>query len=155
MIGHHEERDRHDLGKLFWREEADDPETDGAAPACELTAVDAFFYAAPHRRGRVGLVGLRFRYARGVRREVGCCTTAAPNTTMESVEIGGDEIAYLERREDEWGWHELDKQDEHMDDWDKRNARQAGMNLAVSLTPRSPYFSCGTVGMLHVRLSFC
>jgi hypothetical protein len=46
---HHDERDLHDLGELFWRET--DPETD---VAYELVAVNAFFYRRSGLSAHIG-----------------------------------------------------------------------------------------------------
>lgn len=88
-LSHRDERDLHDLGKVFWQEM--DP---GAGVKCELMAVDTFF---SHDSGRVILVGLHFRYTYSLEHQFGCCT-ASLNTTMESVELRSDKVVYFERR---------------------------------------------------------
>lgn len=136
-------------------------------------AVDAFFF---HRTGRtgltghVGLIGLRFRYSRGVMREVGCCT-ASLTIIMESVELKNEEIVFFERRRDEYrrsensqddetDWDVQDHEDENEEyeeeEWelDGRNMWN-GMALAVSIIAQL-CIQCFTFGQLAaLRLISC
>jgi hypothetical protein len=125
--GHHIDRDAHDLGRLFWREF--DPKTNDI---CELVTIDSFYYRSPGRYRHTDLVGLRFRYTRGVEREVGHCKIHQ-NIAVESVDMESDKIAYLERRaHDQSEWYDEDElyddevveEDEEYEEKDEENEEE-------------------------------
>ncbi|KAH7324434.1 hypothetical protein B0I35DRAFT_424165 [Stachybotrys elegans] len=91
-------RDVHDIAKFFWEET--NPKT---GVTSRLAAIDAFSCQINDPQdefhfNRYELVGMRFRYMDGMERAVGRCEMT-PRMTIDSVNIGDEEIAYFGRSE--------------------------------------------------------